>query len=464
MSAPFIWIFFPGIAAGALFFLRRWYRVSVLVGTLLCLILAGLALTLPVGGTVVLGAWVVRISDTVTILGRRMVLTTADQPMLVLIYLMAAFWFGASHLSRAGRHFVPLGLGMVVALTAALAVEPFLYAALLIELAALLAVPILAAPGLPVERGVLRYLTFQTLGMPLIIFTGWLLEGAEASAGNPQMMLRAAGLLLFGFMILLAVIPFHTWVPMLAGQARPYAVAFVLVFLPWMVILFGIGLLDQDTWLRTYPGVSVLLQRLGLIVCVTAGAWMAFERDMGRILGYAVLVETGFSILALGLSEGVTLTIAMILPRTLALGIWSLGLTVLKDRYVDLKYSTVQGAARYFPVTCAALVLGQFSIAGFPLLAGFPVRLALWEGAAIQSNWIALGLLFASVGIFTSGLRTLAVLVMGKEEVSWKITETWKLNLFLGIGIVALITVGVAPQLILPAVVEVIQSFPRLIP
>ena len=464
MSTPLLWIFIPGAAAVVLFFLRRWYRATVLAGTLLCLLLAGLAWALPIGQTVALGPWALRLTELVSVLGRRLTLTAADQPMLVLIYLLAAYWFGASYIARAGRHFVPLGLGMVVSLTAALAVEPFLYAALLIELAALLGVPILAAPGWPVQRGVQRYLTFQTLGMPLILFTGWMLEGAEASAGNPEMMLRAAGLFLFGFMILLAVFPFHTWVPMLAGQSRPYAAAFIFMVLPWMVILFGVGLLDQVALLRAYPDLPELLQRLGLVVCVTAGVWMAFERDLGRILGYAILAETGYSILALGLSEGVMLSIVMVLPRVLALGIWALGLTVLRSRYADLRYFTVQGAARSLPVASAALLLAQFSIAGFPLLAGFPVRLALWEGAAAQSSWIAFGALASAVGLFASGLRTLAVLVMGQDESPWKITESWQITLFLGFGMVALILVGVAPQLFLPLVGQVLQSFPSLMP
>lgn len=447
-----------------LFLARRWYRVTNLVGTLLCLILAGLAWKISIGKAVVLGPWSVGISDTFSLLGRRLTLTAADQPMLVLIYLLAAFWLGAAYVARAGRHFVPLGLGMVVALTAALAVEPFLYAALLIELAALLGVPILVAPGQLVQRGVQRFLTFQTLGMSFLLFTGWMLEGTEGSAGNPEMMLRAAVLFFLGFVVLLAIFPFHTWVPMLAGQSKPYAAAFVLVMLPWMVILFGMGLLDQYAWLRVYPGLSTLLQRMGLVVCVSAGLGMAFERDLGRILGYAILAETGYSILALGLSDGVVLSIAMILPRTLALCIWALGLTVLKDHYPNLRFSLVQGAARKLPVASAALLLAQFSIAGFPLLAGFPVRLALWESAAAQSSWVAFTALLSSVGLFASGLRTLAVLVMGSEEEPWKITETWGVNLFLGIGIFALILVGVAPQLFLPAVGEVIQSFPRLVP
>lgn len=452
------------MASAALFFLRRWYRVSVLVGTLLCLILAGLAWQFPIEQTVRLGPWALRLADTFSLLGRQLTLNAADQPLLTLIYLIAAFWFGASYIGQAGRLLVPLGLAMVVALTAALAVKPFLYAALLIELAALLAIPILSEPGSPVQRGVLRFLTFQTMGMPFLLFTGWLLEGSESGVGNPQMMLRAILLIVFGLAFILAIFPFHTWVPMLAGQARPYPAAFVLTIVPLMVILFGIGLLDQYASLRNYPNLPELLQRLGLVVCLTSSIGMAFERNMGRILGYAILVETGFSLLALGLPGGALLSISMILPRTLAVGVWALGLMAIQAHHADLKYYSLSGAAWGLPFASAAVLVAQFSIAGFPLLAGFPIRLALWEGAAAQSIWVALGALISVAGLFVSSLRTLAVLVKRNNGAHWTSTESFSAKIFLGIGIAAIILVGITPQWVLPVLAEVIQSFPKLVP
>ena len=67
----------------------------------------------------------------------------------------------------------PLGLAVVGLLVSTLAVEPFLYGALLIEVAVIVCVLMLAPPGETPGQGVLRFLIFQTLGIPFILFTGF---------------------------------------------------------------------------------------------------------------------------------------------------------------------------------------------------------------------------------------------------------------------------------------------------
>ena len=203
MSAPVVWILIPGGVAGLLFLIRRWERLTLTLGTFTALALAGAARLLPVGDVVNIGPWSLKLGDTLMVLGRRFVLQSDDLPMLTLIYLVAALWLATASIARPGNMFVPIALGVISLLTAALAVDPFLYAALFIEIAALLIVPVLVRPGERAGRGVLRFLTFQTLGVPFILFTGWMLAGVEASPGDLESVLRASLLLGFGFAFLL---------------------------------------------------------------------------------------------------------------------------------------------------------------------------------------------------------------------------------------------------------------------
>jgi NADH-quinone oxidoreductase subunit N len=473
MNTPLLWIFAPGLVAVVLFIFRHWYRLTVLAGTLTALILAFLAWKLPINELIRLGPWTLKISDAFNILGRRLVLDTTDRPLLIYIYLLAAFWFAAAFLTHSGRMFVPIGLVLVSLWTAALAVEPFLFAALLIELGALVSVPILSRPGEPVNRGTLRFLSFQTLGMPFILFTGWMLAGVEASPGDLELITRASILLGFGFIFLLGIFPFHTWMPMLAEEAHPYVTGFIFIILPFMVSLFGLSFLERYAWLRSSTTVYELLRLGGILMMITGGLFAAFQRNLGRIFGFAIMIETGASLLAISLPGGVPLHFAMLLPRTLGIGIWAFALATIQKAILAqaqpnipakdaLRFHNIQGIARRIPITAGCLILANFSVAGLPALAGFPVHMALWRELAIEAPILSILALLGCSGLLIAGLRSLAVMVMGTEESSWVITEKWELILFLGIGALFLILMGIFPQWFIPQVANISQIYTQL--
>ena len=471
MNAPVLWIVLPIIAGIGLFFLRRWYRLVVALGTGLALFLTLLAWQAPINETIHLGAWSFKINETLNVLGRQFSLTDPDRPFMVCIYLMAALWFAATYIGRAGRIFVPLGFIITGLLTAALAVEPFLYAAMLVELAALVSVVLLSPPGGPVRHGSLRFLIFQTLGMPFILFTGWLLTGVEVSPGELMLVNRAAILLGIGFVLWLAIFPFHTWLPMVTEEAHPMSASFVTLMLPFMIMLFGLGFLDRYAWLRNAPQLISLLQIAGGLMVLTGGVWAAFQVHLGRILGFAVMVEIGKALLASSIPGGLVLFFALLLPRAVALAVYSLALSVLQSspglsNQRNLYFRDVQGLGRKLPLAAASLSIAFFSLAGLPLLAGFPVLISLLRMLTSVSIPLAILTLLGTAGLFISGLRSLAILVMGTdtEPQGWQIQERSTVILFLGIGVVVLLAIGLFPQIFLPPLGELARAFTHLYP
>ncbi len=464
MSAPILWIAVP-LFIGAIALVIENDHINAALGGVAALLLSGIALIVPIDSALLVGPISIKISSSFQILGRNLALHPADGALLAIIYGLAALWFFGSEAAGVARRLVPLGLGIVAFLVASIAVEPFLYAAIFVEIAVLLSIPLLSPPGQLPGRGVVRFLIYQTLAMPFILFAGWMLAGVESSPGDLALTLQAATMLGMGFAFLLAVFPLYSWMPLLAEEASPFAMGFLLWCLPTITIIFGLGFLDRYTWLRTSPAMANALQLTGVLMVVTGGVWSAFQRHLGRIMAYAVVVETGYVILALGIRPSLNSTEVIflhIIPRGVGLAVWALSLTILAQKSESLRFNSVQGIARAYPLASMGLVLANLSTAGFPLLAGFPPRLALWEGLAGHSVLTVFWLLIGVLGVLIGAVRSLAVLVMAPEKTPWAWNETWVQRIMLGVGVIGLFILGVFPQVVRPLLVNLPLIFTHL--
>jgi NADH-quinone oxidoreductase subunit N len=451
LSAPILWIFLPLILAGLLLLLSN-QKVIFLVACLFTLFLTLAAWLLPVDTALTIGGWTFKLAPSIEILGRNLTLTSANRSFLALIYGSAFFWFVPAASLQIARRLIPLGLAITSLLVAALAVEPFLYAALIIEVAVLLSIPLLTSPGQKPGKGVIRFLIFQTLAVPFILLSGWLLAGIGANPGNLGLVQQATTFLGLGFAFLLAIFPFYTWIPLLAEEAHPYMVGFLLWMLPTATLFYGLGFLDSYTWLRDAPSLGTILTLVGVLMVVTGGLLSAFQHHLGRIMGYAIIVETGFSLLALSLGSltGLNIFLLLLVPRTISLGIWALTLSIMREQAPGLSLKDVKGMGHIWPFATSALVLANLALAGMPLLAGFPAHQAVWEGLARNSLPVAFWVLIGSLGLFASAVRVLAALTAAPEGTPWGTRETQTQRLLLVIGLLGLFVLGLFPQWALP--------------
>jgi formate hydrogenlyase subunit 3/multisubunit Na+/H+ antiporter MnhD subunit len=464
MNAPLIWIFLPFlVGAFSLFFIRR-ERWAAIIGSVTSLVLALAALIVPIDQALGFGSFSLKISSTLQILGRNLTLDSSHVPLLALLFGVAALWFIGAESVGVARRLASLGLVIISLLVAAIAVQPFLFAALLIEISVLVAVPLLSPPDQTPGRGVIRFLIYQTLGMPFILIAGWLSAGVEASPGDLALTIQSTLMLGLGFAFLLAVFPLYNWIPLLIEESSPYIVGFLLWILPTVVTIFVMSFLDRYAWLRGSAQVMASLRVAGLLMVVTGGLWSSFQRHIGRMMAFMSVAETGFILLALSLNPvtGVPIVFLLLIPRGLGLVIWALSLSILNSNADSLRLSSVHGMARAYPFVAAGLVLSALSTAGFPLLAGFPPRLALWNSLGGQSLLDSFWLMVGVFGLATGAIRTLAVMVMAGEETPWASKESWAQRAMLGGGILALFILGLFPQALSPILDKLPLMFQHL--
>lgn len=449
MNAPTIWILVPAAIAVILLFIQNQRRLSILGGTL-AVTLALIAQFVPFETAMQIGPLSLKIDSTLTILGRVLVIQPAEGPLLALIYGAASLWLFGSEASKTATRIVPLGLMIIALMVASIAVQPFLFAALFIEMAVLLSIPLVTSIHAPPGRGAIRFLIYQTLAMPFILLSGWLLVGVEASPGDLALAAQSAAMLGLGFAFLFAIFPLYNWVPMLAEETSPFIAGFIFWLLPTITLIFGAGFIDRYSWLRSSPELTLALRFAGLLMVVSGGLFAAFQRHLGRMMAYGSIAETGFAILALSLEPrlGVPILFLLIPARALGTAVWSLSLTVIKEHDPTLRFSSSRGLLRIAPFAGTGLVLANLSVGAFPLLAGFPARLALWEGLSRDSLSAALWLGIGIIGLLTGAFRSLAVLSMADEYSSWNPGESPTQMVMLGLGMTGLFILGMLPQAI----------------
>ena len=265
MNAPTIWIIFPFTIGVLLLFINNQRILSVL-GGVIGLLLALAAQFVPIELAINVGGTSLRVESSLTILGRVLLIQPAEGRLLALIYGAVALWFFGAEASKSATRLVPIGFMITALMVASIAVEPFLYAALFIEMAILLAIPLLANIYSTPSKGVTRFLIYQTLAMPFILLAGWLLGGVEASPGDLALAAQSASMLGLGFAFLLAIFPLFSWVPMLSEETSPYILGFVMWILPTITIIFGAGFLDRYSWLRSSPQLTIALRLAGLAI------------------------------------------------------------------------------------------------------------------------------------------------------------------------------------------------------
>jgi len=175
-----------------------------------------------------------------------------------------------------------------------------------------------------------------------------------------------------------------------------------------------------------------------------------FSKHLGRLLAAVMIADIGRSLLAVSLFlVGFPIYFALVIVQSLALGVWSLSLSTLGQVVDDLDFESVSGSARQWPMITSGTLTGYFTLAGLPLLAGFPIYWALGAGLSYYPIWISFALVTATLGLIVGGLRLVGVMSKhSREELVLIPADPLYRYIIFGLNLV-LIALGLFPQTLL---------------
>ncbi|ELZ14197.1 monovalent cation/H+ antiporter subunit D [Halovivax asiaticus JCM 14624] len=230
--------------------------------------------------------------------------------------------------------------------------------------------------------------------------------GIAALTEDPMMARAAFALLVGGFGVKAALMPFHSWLPDAMVAPTPvsallHAVAVVKsgVFGIARVVLevYGPGAV-QDL------GVGIALATVAAITLVTASIIALKQDNLKRRLAYSTVSQLSYIVLGLGLASPAALVGALLhIPAHAFMKItlfFCAGAIHVETHTDDI--SDMAGIGKRMPLTMSAFAVAAAGMAGMPLLAGFVSKWYLLVGA------VELDLAIFAVVLLVSGVLNVA--------------------------------------------------------
>jgi len=239
------------------------------------------------------------------------------------------------------------------------------------------------------------------------------IKAAFASGNDNYYYLFIQILVLSGFGLKAAIIPFHAWLPDAHSSAPSPISAMLSGVLIKAVGIYVIIRLFFNMFIIT-EGVSVLITTLGTLSMVV-GVFLAIGQwDIKRLLAYHSISQMGYVVMSVGigmilLSQGGKREIAVL---AISGGLFHLinhaafkGLLFLNAGAIEYTIGTrdlkeMGGLHKYMPVTSATSFIASLSISGIPPFNGFFSKLIIII-AAILAKFYLLAALAVIVSIIT---------------------------------------------------------------
>ncbi|MFQ6074522.1 MAG: complex I subunit 5 family protein [Candidatus Bathyarchaeia archaeon] len=276
----------------------------------------------------------------------------------------------------------------------------------------------------PLEAG-FKYLIMSVTGASTVLLamsflyatTGslnfaYLAASFSDATPNPFLFLTMI-LIIVGFGINAAVVPFHTWLP----DAHPAAPAPISAMLSGVVIkasvyalcrvLFSVFPLTRFHWGPLLAILSVVSMTIGNITAL-------LQSDIKRLLAYSSIAQIGYILIgmATGSNLGLTGTNFHVFNHALMKGLAFLCAGAFIYRSKTRRLDEMAGIGRKMPLSALILSISLLALAGLPGLNGFMSKLVLFT-SAIRGGiaWLAIAGVLNSAFSVAYYVRLIIILI-----------------------------------------------------
>ena len=248
-----------------------------------------------------------------------------------------------------------------------------------------------------------RYVLVHVFG-GLVLLAGIILvihhtDSIRFAAFDPATPTLGTWLILAGFLVNAAALPFSSWLP----DAYPESTVMGGVILSAYTSKTAVY-----TLLRGFPGWEILIV-VGCIMTIYGIIYALLENDMRRILAYSIINQVGFMVVGVGIGTTLALngTVAHAFCHIIYKALLWMSAGAVLYRTGRSKCTDLGGLYNTMPWTLIFGGIGALAISAVPLTSGFTSKTLIITAAANEHLfWAWLILEIASAGVFLhSGIK-----------------------------------------------------------